>query len=165
MSQPIEQQRAWNDPAQYENCIEIICGNCDSNLLVKSFVDKDGKEISLSDARFKYCFKCGSPSLRLRENETYQSGHIPGPWAITHFGRQVHVTNTNNRVIAVMDNEDEFDRANAALVKSAPELLEACEAALSKLSEMGCECDDNYNHVPGCLIGILQGAINSTKTL
>jgi hypothetical protein len=59
--------------------------------------------------------------------------HTPGPWSIEHdwFGL-VHVLDNEERIIATLEKHDndhaKRQRANAALIRAAPEMLAALRA-------------------------------------
>jgi hypothetical protein len=60
------------------------------------------------------------------------SRYTPGPWVTGN--RPAQLISTNHRVVALVIGEDDDNmRANAALVKAAPELLEALRDARALL--------------------------------
>jgi hypothetical protein len=66
------------------------------------------------------------------------TAHTPGPWIQgwdENFPRQTVIIEqeTNGRILAVVDDNDEQDKANARLIASAPELLEALNHAHNSL--------------------------------
>ena len=61
-----------------------------------------------------------------------KSQHTPGPWKVRIHGnfQQSILDSIGTRILAMVDNTDNQDKANAHLIAAAPELLEACKAAL-----------------------------------
>lgn len=65
--------------------------------------------------------------------------HTPGPWFVMDYDDNVHQVaisdETATRYLAVIDNSDETDQANARLIAAAPELLEALANTRASLQE------------------------------
>jgi len=74
----------------------------------------------------------------------------PGPWKVGYSddfeGQQVIMEqDCNGRVLALIDDTDEQDQANARLIAAAPELLEACKKLLPCLQNwMEIAEDEDY---------------------
>jgi hypothetical protein len=63
--------------------------------------------------------------------------HTPGPWQLRLRIRDSAIIETDDRTIATTLHYGDTDKqadANARLLAAAPELLEACKAALSELA-------------------------------
>jgi hypothetical protein len=60
------------------------------------------------------------------------TGHTPGPWKVDHASRDiVHIEEDGSKRIIAYDMAGDYeDEANAKLMASAPELLEACKEVL-----------------------------------
>lgn len=61
--------------------------------------------------------------------------HTPGPWTFSPDDpSQVNIYGDTGRIVAVVDNVDEHDEANARLITAAPDLLQAARYALELIS-------------------------------
>lgn len=71
-----------------------------------------------------------------------ETKHTPGPWNIGKVSEEIFATDENGipRTICQRAEDDEFEakpwEANAHLIASAPELLEACKDALESLKRL-----------------------------
>ncbi|MBA43595.1 MAG: hypothetical protein CMF62_06285 [Magnetococcales bacterium] len=85
--------------------------------------------------------------------------HTPGPWLADGFFVSTK-DDEHSIVSAVISKPDEELKANAHLIAAAPDLLEACEAALKKLNSI-CQ-HSNAAHEAQTMI---REAINKAKGL
>jgi hypothetical protein len=79
--------------------------------------------------------------------ETKTSKHTPGPWNVNgmHDNGTPEVwvyDDKADQLVARVICETKRHEANARLIAAAPDLLEACKAALSLAWEVGCETED-----------------------
>jgi hypothetical protein len=84
------------------------------------------------------------------EKTTTPPAHTPGPWLVTktQVGEHMIHLEDGSSIALVGDGPHEGDvrtsEANARLIAAAPELLEACKIALSKMTEFNMLLKDNY---------------------
>lgn len=77
--------------------------------------------------------------------------HTPGPWFVSGPVSEIVWSEARGNLSPVVascitSDQDGQDQANAVLVSAAPDLLQACEAALPALSahaQTGCNCPDS----------------------
>lgn len=80
-----------------------------------------------------------------------KQAHTPGPWEWTHDAEPYSSQWTLSPGVLMVDGQDgtpggdEIDRANARLIAAAPELLDACDFALSILEALGNGSGDAAN--------------------
>ena len=83
------------------------------------------------------------------------SKHIPGPWSYTPLAKGMRISADTKTSLALVlvpqyyDSEKEAQLANARLIASAPELLEALEEVLELMGEIDATTreDDDGNEV------------------
>lgn len=69
--------------------------------------------------------------------------HTPGPWTVrdcSNFPDQTTIQEretTQGRILAVVDTNDDQDTANARLIASAPDLLEALRELVAEWDDLG----------------------------
>jgi len=84
------------------------------------------------------------------------SKHTPGPWKwwTTHEGAHRINPHKGGLVIASCDTRNPFSEeqeANARLIAAAPDLLEACKAALFEITDIERQGRHNGNSLPKML--------------
>jgi hypothetical protein len=91
-------------------------------------------------------------------NDTTSSAHTPAPWRVEDI-RNDYSGNTVARIgmlrIVTDNSKEDNEEANAALIASAPELLEACNEALSH----ACGLRDKTDESKMNLVVILKNAV------
>lgn len=90
--------------------------------------------------------------------------HTPGPWSAEHALKEGIILGSdmiavvNGDGVAITHRSEEENRANAAIISAAPELLEACKDALliikEDIKEIG-PCDHSANI---CVCGLISAA-------
>lgn len=65
--------------------------------------------------------------------QTKTAQHTPGPWVKCHDLDGDYAIFAGEKIIAITDTDSEEDRANASLIESAPEMLQALESELEAL--------------------------------
>lgn len=82
--------------------------------------------------------------------------HTPGPWKVERFEHEDTSKNLiqceGTRCIASVDNSDDEDCANAALIAAGPDLLEACKALCSEMLKV-CQEANSFTITKGMEMG------------
>lgn len=79
------------------------------------------------------------------------NAHTPGPWTIRHneYEKDSYILAENKEFPVCLIgethyfNNSEINKANALLISTAPELLEALEGIVKKIDELGLDFEDN----------------------
>lgn len=77
------------------------------------------------------------------DNQAKSTGHTPGPWTSNEDGQiqSKELNNYGNWIVATIGRPmSEQDHANARLIAAAPELLEACKAAIKEIKNCARDC-------------------------
>jgi hypothetical protein len=69
------------------------------------------------------------------ENRATASAHTAGPWIVANRN-EICADNEHESLVAEVFDETDQWRANARLIASAPDLLEACKAAVFALNQI-----------------------------
>lgn len=92
------------------------------------------------------------------------SNYTKGPWKVETYRDDLEIWNKSNVKIcdiAIMHMEEQDNEANAALIASAPEMLEALEHALESFTEFTTTTDQHFKWSD--TIATLKIAINKAK--
>jgi len=88
----------------------------------------------------------------------------PGPWSIEHdWFELIHVLDAEERIIATLEkhNNDHAkrQRANAALIRAAPEMLAALRRIAASVEHQGnCPTPDGHEHCAALARAAIAGA-------